>query len=101
MEPKTPIGVKLVFETWSAEDGENYVRVRLVYQNTEQLRGIIPLTRNNPPVSFDIELPGLERNADGYYRQDDVLERLQNAIDAYDTLVETYDGKDAEMKDAA
>ena len=101
VEPKTPIGVKVVFETWSAEDGENYVRVRLVYQNTEQLRGIIPLTRNNPPVSFDIELPGLERNADGYYRQDDVLERLQNAIDAYDTLVETYDGKDAEMKDAA
>jgi len=101
VEPKTPIGVKLVFEEWSAEDGESYARVRLVYQSTEQLRGMIPLSLDNPPVSFDIDLSGLERNADGYYRLDDVLERLQNAIDAYDALVETYGGEDAEMKDAA
>ena len=101
VEPKTPIGVKLVFEEWSAEDGESYARVRLVYQSTEQLRGMIPLSLDNPPMSFDIDLPGLERNADGYYRLDDVLERLQNAIDAYDALVETYGGGDAEMKDAA
>ena len=101
VEPKTPIGVKLVFEEWSAEDCESYARVRLVYQSTEQLRGMIPLSLDNPPVSFDIDLSGLERNADGYYRLDDVLERLQNAIDAYDALVETYGGEDAEMKDAA
>ncbi len=101
VEPKTPIGVKLVFEEWSAEDGESYARVRLVYQSTEQLRGMIPLSLDNPPVSFDIDLPGMERNADGYYRLDNVLERLQNAIDAYDALVETYGGQDAEMKDAA
>ncbi len=62
---------------------------------------MIPLSLDNPPVSFDIELPGLERNADGYYRLDDVLERLQNAIDAYDALVETYGSQDAAMDDAA
>ena len=60
-----------------------------------------PLTLNDPPVSFDIELSGLERNTDGYYRLDDVLERLQNAIDAYDALVETYGGENAEMDAAA
>ena len=101
VEPMTPIGVKLVFERWSSEDGEDYAKVRLVYQSTEQLRGIIPLSLENPPVSFDINLSGLERNADGYYRMDDVLERFRNAIDAYDTLVETYGGEEAQMDDAA
>ena len=101
VEPMTPIGVKLVFERWSSEDGESYAKVRLVYQSTEQLRGIIPLSLDNPPMSFDIDLSGLERNADGYYRMDDVLARIQNAIDAYDTLVETYGGEDVQMDDAA
>ena len=101
VEPMTPIGVKLVFERWSSADGEDYARVRLVYQSTEQLRGIIPLSLENPPVSFDIDLSGLERNADGYYRMDDVLERFRNAIAAYDTLVETYGGEEAQMDDAA
>jgi glucose-1-phosphatase len=101
VEPMTPIGVKLVFERWSSEDGESYAKVRLVYQSTEQLRGIIPLSLDNPPMSFDIDLSGLERNADGYYRMDDVLARIQSAIDAYDTLVETYGGEDVQMDDAA
>jgi phosphoglycolate phosphatase-like HAD superfamily hydrolase len=101
VEPMTPIGVKLVFERWASADGEDYARVRLVYQSTEQLRGIIPLSLENPPVSFDIDLSGLERNADGYYRMDDVLERFRNAIAAYDTLVETYGGEEAQMDDAA
>ena len=101
VEPRTPIGVKLLFETWSSEDGASYAKVRMVYQSTEQLRGMIPLSLDNPPVSFDIDLPGLERNADGYYRLDDVLGRLQDAIDAYDALVETYGGGDAEMDAAA
>ena len=100
VEPKTPIGVKLVFETWSSEDGEAYAKVRLVYQSTEQLRGIMPLSLDKPPVSFDIDLPGLERNADGYYRLDDVLDCLQNAIDAYDELIQTY-SEDVEFAAAA
>ena len=100
VEPKTPIGVKLVFETWSSKDGEACARVRLVYQSTEQLRGIMPLSLDKPPVSFDIDLPGLERNADGYYRLDDVLGCLQNAVDAYDVLIETY-GEDVEFAAAA
>ena len=100
VEPKTPIGVKLVFETWSSEDGEAYAKVRLVYQSTEQLRGIMPLSLDKPPVSFDIDLPGLERNADGYYRLDDVLDCLQNAVDAYDELIQTY-SEDVEFAAAA
>ena len=101
IEPRTPIGVKLVFETWSSEDGEAYAKVRLVYQSTEQLRGLIPLSLDNPPVSFDIDLPGIERNADGYYRLDDLLGCLQHAIDAYDAMIKTYVGENAEMDAAA
>jgi hypothetical protein len=52
-------------------------------------------------VSFDIDLPGLARNADGYYRLDDVLGCLQNAIDAYDALYETYGGESVELPAAA
>ena len=101
VEPRTPIGVKLVFETWSAEDGEACVRVRLIYQSTEQLRGIIPLSLENPPMSYDVDFTGLERNADGYYRLDDVMGRLQSAIDAYDALVEEYGDENAELDAAA
>ena len=101
VEPKTPIGVKLVFETWKSGDGESFANVRLVYQSTEQLRGMIPLSLDNPPMSFDVDFSGLERNADGYYRLDDVLGRLQDAIDAYDALVEKYVGEDAELDAAA
>ena len=101
IEPKTPIGVKLVFEIRTGADGESYARVRLVYQSTEQLRGMIPLSLNNPPMSYDIDLTGIQRNTDGYYRLDDVLACFQNAIDANDALVEKYDEEDAEMDAAA
>ena len=100
VEPRTPIGVKLVFETWSSKDGEACAKVRLVYQSTEQLRGMIPLSLENPPMSVELDLPGLERNADGYYRLDDVLGCLQNAVDAYDALIQTY-GEDVEFAAAA
>ena len=75
--------------------------MRFIYQSTGQLRGITLLSLDNPSMSFDIDLPGLERNADGYYRLNDVLERFQNAIDAYDALIETYGGADAETDAAA
>lgn len=101
IEPKTPIGVKLVFEIRTGADGESYARVRLVYQSTEQLRGMIPLSLNNPPMSYDIDLTGIQRNTDGYYRLDDVLACFQNAIDAYDALVEKYGGEETGMDAAA
>lgn len=101
LEPRTPIGVKLVFEIHSSGNGEDYAKVRLIYQNTEQLRGLIPLSLENPPESFDINLPGIERNADGYYRLNDVLGCLQNAIDTYDSLLEEYSIENDEMDEAA
>ena len=95
VEQKTPIGCKLLFERWIGGDGGEYARLRLVYQSTEQLRGITPLSLEEPPMSFGIELPGIEANADGFYRMDDVVDCLQAAIDAYDTLIADYGELDA------
>ena len=105
VEQKTPIGSKLLFEKWHAGDGAAYARVRLMYQSTEQLRSIAPLSLETPPVSFAIELPGLEMNTDGFYRLEDVCDCLQKAIDAYDALLETYgdanDGTEDSLTEAA
>ncbi len=101
LERKTPIGVKLLFERWRSVDGEAYARVRLVYPSTEQLRDRAPMSLENPPMSFDVPLPGLERNADGYYRLDDVCACMQQAIDAYDGLVETYGPSETALDAAA
>lgn len=92
VEQKTPIGCKLVFEKWLSGDGEEYARLRLVYQTTDQLRNITPLSLDTPPASFDIGLPGLETSGNGFYRLDDVCAALQGAIDAYDDLIRTYGG---------
>ena len=99
IERRTPIGVKLVFEKWT-RDEEEFARVRLIYQSTEQLRNLTPLSLDHPPMSFPLELPGLEMNEDGYYRLDEVTEALQSAIDSYDMLSELY-ADEVELENAA
>ena len=99
IERRTPIGVKLVFEKWMKSEKE-FARVRLIYQSTEQLRHLTPLSLINPPMAFTIELPGLEMNEEGYYQLDEVIGALQGAIDSYDMLNELY-ADDAGLEDAA
>lgn len=99
IEKMTPIGVKLVFEKWLKDDDE-YAKVCLIYPSTEQLRHLTPLTLEEPPMSFEIELPGLERNEDGYYQLEDVTGCLQEAVDAYNELSELY-GESAALDEAA
>ncbi|MCR5165369.1 MAG: histidine-type phosphatase, partial [Thermoguttaceae bacterium] len=99
IERRTPIGVKLVFEKW-VKGEEEFARVRLIYQSTEQLRDLSPLSLDNPPVSFTIGLPGLRMNEEGFYRLDEVTGALQSAIDCYDMLSELY-ADDVELEDAA
>ena len=101
VEPRTPIGSKLVFEIWSSKDGEKYAKVQLVYQTTEQLRQITSLSLDNPPASFDIRFSGLEPNEDGYYRLEDLLQRFEEAIDAYDEELEEYGAGDTGLDTAA
>lgn len=86
IERKTPIGVKLVFEQWkerSCLNSPKYVRIRLIYQSSEQIREMKVLDIENPPMSFDLDFNGLEKTNNGMYRYEDFMNRLQTSIDAY------------------
>ena len=84
----TPIGCKLVLEKYRGEDGEDYAVFSFVYQTSEKLRENKPVSLNDPPVWTELSLRGLEKNADGLYRWDDVVSRFDEAIQAYDELPE-------------
>ncbi|MBR2682768.1 MAG: hypothetical protein IKE22_05835 [Atopobiaceae bacterium] len=99
IENKTPIGAKLVFERWSDETGQQFGRLRLVYNSVDQLRNLSIRSAQNPPMSYDLTLSGLAKNDDGLYAYDDLRARIQESIDAYDQLLEAY--PDVEMLPAA
>ena len=90
IEARTPIGCKLVFSKWTDPEGKSFWGVNLVYQTPEQLRAMPLLTPENPPAVFPIVFSDLDRNQDGLYAEEDILDRLDQAIAAYDTIVENY-----------
>ena len=90
IESKTPIGSKLVFEKWADADGKEFIRMRLVYQSTEQLRSTPLLTLDNPPVSFVFTIDELNANEDGLYPYDEFNDFLDEKIAAYDKLKAQY-----------
>ncbi len=90
IETQTPIGCKLVFSKWADPTGQSYWGVDMVYQNPEQLREMPLLTLENAPSVFHVNLSGLKRNGDGLYSEADMLDRLDQAIEAYDVMVEEY-----------
>lgn len=86
IETQTPIGFKLVLEQWVETEGANpkrYVRARLMYQSTEQIRGMKPMDLENPPMSYDLSFTGLEKASNGMYEYEDFMNHLQKSIDAY------------------
>lgn len=86
IEKVTPIGSKVVFEKWVGKDGKEYVDMNIVYQSTDQLRNNTPLDLNTRPQVFQLNLKGLPRNADGLYSLEDVNNRFEQAINAYDDI---------------
>ena len=80
IEKKTPIGCKLVIEKWEDLEGQVYATLNLVYQSTEQLRSMSLLDLENPPMKYPIRLKGISANADGFYPFEDVLDRIDSAI---------------------
>ena len=99
VEQHTPIGVKLVFSRWLDKNNEAYWSVELVYQNTDQLRGMTPLSLDNPPERYALDFKGAEKNTDGLIAESDFLALFDNAINAYGVLEEQY-GEEA-LDDAA
>lgn len=86
IEKKTPIGSKLVFEKWADKAGNLFIAINIVYQNPQQLRKLSMLTLQNPPVVYSLQLKGLKANADGLYTAEDVLNRFNQSIKAYDAI---------------
>ena len=98
VEQHTPIGVKLVFERWVAADGAAYYKVSLVYQSTDQLRGITPLSLEEPPMKYAMHFAGADE-IDGLIPEEDLLALLDGAIAEYDALLLRYEAH--ELEDAA
>ena len=90
IETKTPIGGKLVFEKWEDANGSDYIKLRLVYQNKDQLRGMPLLTPDNPPSSLPLDIPGLTPNSDGLIPYEDFNRFLDEKVDAFDELKKKY-----------
>lgn len=64
---------------WLYQDGGRYVTVSLVYQSVEQLHNCALLDLNTPPQKVKLSFDGLRS-------MEDLLNRFDDAINAYDTL---------------
>ena len=66
-----------------------------MYQGVGQLRGLTPLTLENPPVKYQLRFKGVETDADGMMAEAELMKLLDGAIGAYDALVEKYGAETA------
>ena len=83
IEGRTPIGVKFLIEQWCDEAGYKYIRPRLVYQSSAQIRHMAVLDLNHPPMFCDLSFAGLEKTPTGMYRFEDFIHHIERTIDAY------------------
>ena len=95
VEQHTPIGAKLVFSRWLDRAGEAYYTVELAYQSTDQLRGMTPLSLDNPPRRYALHFDGVPENADGMIAEADLFKLLDSSIDAYDALATEFGAEEA------
>lgn len=100
IETKTPIGGKILFETWESAAGEKFCNIRYVYATTEQVRNLDLLSLEAAPASYDLEFDGLKRNADGLFALADVQKLLADTAAAYDQLAQDHP-EEAELAQAA
>ncbi|WP_044563972.1 histidine-type phosphatase [Azospirillum sp. B4] len=55
---QVPPGSALVLERWRRADGQAVVRARFTAQSLKQLRDLMPLTEDRPPLSAPVFIPG-------------------------------------------
>ncbi len=87
---KTPIGCKLLFCRWLGPDGGRYYTVDMVYQTVDQLRNAPLLSLEEHPAIVPLRFNGINPNEDGLYTEQLFLQKLQNAIDEYDRMLDIY-----------
>lgn len=86
IEKKTPIGAKIVFEKFVDNEGNEYGDINIVYQSVDQLKNMDILDLDNPPMIYPLSLKGVEKNADGLYRMEDILAAFEAALAAYQAI---------------
>lgn len=86
IEAYAPIGSKLLIQKFKAADGQEYCTLSLVYASVDQLRNQTIISMDNPPMEVQLELEGLQKNADGLYKYSDVEKRFTETIAEYDKL---------------
>ena len=101
VEAGTPIGCKLVFEKWADANGNLFGRVRMVYQNAEQLRSGSMVSGYEAPSSVELDFEGLQKNADGLFAYDELRGLVAKATSAYDELPRTYGQAEQQLPQAA
>ena len=75
-----------MFSKWESAEGKDYWSADLVYQTTEQLRGMELLDEENHPAIYPVSLKGVKKNDDGLYTEEAFEKRLDDAIKEYDRL---------------
>ncbi len=101
VEQHTPIGAKLAFSRWVDGNDDAYWTVELIYQSTDQLRSIVQLSLDNPPVRYPLHFDGVRENGDGMIAEADLLALLDGAIGAYDALAAQYGAEEEALAPAA
>lgn len=87
LESRTPIGSKLLFEKFiDKKSGKLFIRPQLVYQSTSQIRHLLPLDLQKPPMRVDLDFKGLKKNAAGLYQFSEVIARFNQAITQYERI---------------
>lgn len=90
LEKNTPIGSKIVFNTYLDKNSEAYFGISMLYQTAAMLKDIAKLDLDVHPYIVPLTFKGLETNKDGLYKKSDFLRHLENSIDKYNQIVEKY-----------
>lgn len=74
----TPIGGKLMFEVWKNKQNEaRQVRLQYVYQTTQQIRQLTPLSFDNPPRHYPLIMQACQADSQGFCQKTKFDEMLQ------------------------
>lgn len=76
---RTAIGGKIVIEKRIGADGKAYANVNMVYASDNQVRNCQQIDLSNPPMIYPINFKGLQKNDDGLYQWDDVMNLIKEA----------------------
>lgn len=76
----TPIGGKIVFQRWSDNNTDDFLKIDYVYQPSDQMRDGVRLSLLNPPIFQRLELKGCTACANGLCSWDDFESLLKKLV---------------------